>query len=920
MTAIRLWACAAPLWLLLAASAAHADTICYGPNRVLAFAGQICNVNGGTYAPGAGTGYAINAGGGALGATDTGFGFVATGEQRPGASVPSPTPGIVNSTGAVTIETSSNSVAGIYAGLRGTVNAGLTASDSVTIQVNARNSINGVGVLAESGGAVNLGGTTSITIAAPVGPTNTNSVGLWAQTVGATAGTITVNGPLTLNALADNASGVLASGAGSKVTLNGASTLATTGLNGFGLEARSGLIDVNGALFVTTSGANSYGLRADSTLITFNGVQTFGAGGTIAASGNTVVTVAGANSVGGFASGAGSTLSLNTATFNLNGANGTGLQILSGAIATVSGAASFNLNGANGAGVQVSGGAATFSGALNIQGTGANAIGVALAGAGAQFSAIGGGSIATTGPALSIVNATNFTATFDGVQLTSSAGNLIFADPSNGTLNFASATLNAGTNALLDATNGGVIAVNANASTLTGSILADAASTVNLTLANGSTWNVTANSSLGALVNNGSSILFAPPDAGGYKTVSVTSYSGANGALITMNAALGGNGSPADRLVINGGAATGTTLVTLRNIGGIGAQTTGFGIPLIVAQNGATTTANAFQLSSAVVVNGYGYQLVREANQSFYLQSTAQTAAPQVSASLAGLGDAHVSQLIANRVLGSILLGANEQISCGNCGSGFAAIGSFAIGAHGRWALTDSLTVLGGLSYDLSQEAGASSSGPILAAALRYDPAGLGAVRPFAEIGAIAAPLNQTRYVRSYTVNGAIATGSGVTQEQEGSAFGRLGVVARVTPRDELAVYGDLIRGWQHDNAYSEAAGGTLYPATFAATRDALTAVKAAAQYTHLLTSQIELNGNIGLAHGFGGMALTGVTDTLGPLAGVSGGPVNWVEFGGRIGYRYSREITLDAFVLGVAGPAPAGHELHGGLAMRFTF
>jgi hypothetical protein len=67
-------------------------------------------------------------------------------------------------------------------------------------------------------------------------------------------------------------------------------------------------------------------------------------------------------------------------------------------------------------------------------------------------------------------------------------------------------------------------------------------------------------------------------------------------------------------------------------------------------------------------------------------------------------------------------------------------------------------------------------------------------------------------------------------------------------------------------------------------------------------------------------MALTGVTDTLGPLAGVSGGPVNWVEFGGRIGYRYSREITLDAFVLGVAGPAPAGHELHGGLAMRFTF
>ena len=492
----------------------------------------------------------------------------------------------------------------------------------------------------------------------------------------------------------------------------------------------------------------------------------------------------------------------------------------------------------------------------------------------------------------------------------------VSAGPTSGTLNFVSATLDAGTNALLDATNGSVIAINADASTLSGAILADATSTVNLSLANGSAWTVTANSNLGALVNTGSSILFAPPDAGGYKTLTVTSYSGANGALITMNAALGGSSSAADRLVINGGAATGTTLVTLQNVGGTGAQTTGLGIPLIVAQNGATTTANAFQLSSPVVVNGYNYQLVREPNQSFYLQS-----APEVfSASLAGLGQAHASQLIASRVLGSILLGANEQISCGACGSGFAAIGSFAIGAHGRFALTDSLTVLGGLSYDQSREAGASSNGPILAAALRYDPAGLGAFRPFAETGAIVAPLNQTRYTRAYAVNGVDETGSGVAQEQEGSAFGRLGVVARVTPRDELAAYGDLIRSWQHDNPYAEAASGALYPATFQATRDALTTIKATTQYTHLLTSEIELNGNIGLAHGFGGMAINGVTDSLGPLAGVKGGQVNWVEFGGRIGYRYSQQITLDAFVLGVAGPAPAGHELHGGLALRATF
>ena len=47
---------------------------------------------------------------------------------------------------------------------------------------------------------------------------------------------------------------------------------------------------------------------------------------------------------------------------------------------------------------------------------------------------------------------------------------------------------------------------------------------------------------------------------------------------------------------------------------------------------------------------------------------------------------AQQTQIITNRVLTSILLGATEQMSCSSCGSGFASIGSFAAGAMGDGA------------------------------------------------------------------------------------------------------------------------------------------------------------------------------------------------------------------------------------------
>ena len=70
-------------------------------------------------------------------------------------------------------------------------------------------------------------------------------------------------------------------------------------------------------------------------------------------------------------------------------------------------------------------------------------------------------------------------------------------------------------------------------------------------------------------------VVFAPPSAGGgFKTLTVTNYSG-SGANITMNVALGGASQAADQIVVNGGRATGSTLLTVKNVGGSGGQTSG---------------------------------------------------------------------------------------------------------------------------------------------------------------------------------------------------------------------------------------------------------------------------------------------------------------------------------------------------------
>ena len=89
------------------------------------------------------------------------------------------------------------------------------------------------------------------------------------------------------------------------------------------------------------------------------------------------------------------------------------------------------------------------------------------------------------------------------------------------------------------------------------------------------------------------------------------SYTGAGGAMV-INTFLGGDGSPSDRLVIDGDpAATGNTSVHVTNVGGPGAETTN-GILVVNAINGATTAPGAFTLANPELRAGaFDYDLFR---------------------------------------------------------------------------------------------------------------------------------------------------------------------------------------------------------------------------------------------------------------------------------------------------------------------
>ncbi|WP_069266258.1 autotransporter outer membrane beta-barrel domain-containing protein [Paraburkholderia nodosa] len=97
--------------------------------------------------------------------------------------------------------------------------------------------------------------------------------------------------------------------------------------------------------------------------------------------------------------------------------------------------------------------------------------------------------------------------------------------------------------------------------------------------------------------------------AGQFGVMTVKNYVGAGGTL-ALRTFLGLDGSPSDKLVINGGRAD-PSAVRVTNAGGSGGLTTGNGILVVETTNGGTTASDAFTLAGEARGGAEDYRLFR---------------------------------------------------------------------------------------------------------------------------------------------------------------------------------------------------------------------------------------------------------------------------------------------------------------------
>lgn len=177
-----------------------------------------------------------------------------------------------------------------------------------------------------------------------------------------------------------------------------------------------------------------------------------------------------------------------------------------------------------------------------------------------------------------------------------------------------------------NASEAGLATINLASSQVNGAATTAAGSTSNLSMSDTSLWKLTGNSNLSSLSNDNSLIDFSAPSGGSFKTLTVNQYQGNNGT-IALNTYLYDDQSPSDKLVIDGGQASGNSNLQIKNAGGPGALTKGNGIQVVDAINGGTTQAQAFRLLSQVKAGPYEYTLHRASldnsnAQAWYLRST----------------------------------------------------------------------------------------------------------------------------------------------------------------------------------------------------------------------------------------------------------------------------------------------------------
>ena len=453
----------------------------------------------------------------------------------------------------------------------------------------------------------------------------------------------------------DNSPGIVAINPESQIVLDKV-YVTTTGENAVGIIlVGNGALDMAGGA-ITVSGAGSLGAIAVGSDAALNIADATITASDISAAGifvtymaraslsNSIVSASNDNATGLFIQDGGQ-MQVQGSSISTSGMNAHALAAMGNGISTAFtvDSSTIKTSGDYSAGILLStdAAAATLTN-TTITTTGSKAPAVSFVDAGAgtiHFSASSSTLMSEAGPVFALVDAAA-EITLDKVTASTISGSLldlstsapvtpplarIAALPSSVNLTASNSLLTG--DSIIAAGNSARIALN-DRSTLTGAI--SSTGTTDLSLDN-SNWVVTGNSSLTRLSNTGSTISF--DNATGFKTLTVRDYTG-NKGVIRLNTVFSGDTSQSDRLIIDGGPATGSTSLLINRTGGNGAQT-GTGITLVQAINGGTTDQASFSLNPAsggyrsttgtLAVGAYDYSLVRGGNggnaQNWYLTS-----------------------------------------------------------------------------------------------------------------------------------------------------------------------------------------------------------------------------------------------------------------------------------------------------------
>lgn len=286
------------------------------------------------------------------------------------------------------------------------------------------------------------------------------------------------------------------------------------------------------------------------------------------------------------------------------------------------------------------------------------------------------------------------------------------------------------------------------------------------------------------------------------------------------------------------------------------------------------------------------------------------------------LGAARRAIMAQQHALAAPLLGDNDRIIAASRAGVFATAGSVAGGATGRVNIGQGVALLGGLSYGA---AGYRSSRIedvfLLAAKLRYVHNLSATGHLLAEIGGFWSPSGSYAFTRSYVNGAGTAKGIGRSNADQHYIFARVGGVFEPGRNDELALSAELGRQSLSTDGYREPQSVTNpFEAQVSAARDTATVAKAKLQWSHDFSDRVDATIWGAVAHQFSQASTLRVDlPGFGALVPIPQ-DATFGEFGGRIGYRLTDRVVINAFANGATGSFAGETRVHVGGSLNVVF